>query len=52
MKTVSEKVDDAVHSAMAALGLGVAEHQNIANDLNDWITERVASYVTDDGDTG
>lgn len=50
MKTVSEKVDDAVHAALAALGISAKTTPTFAEDLNDWLSERAPWVITDDDD--
>jgi hypothetical protein len=47
-KTVEEKVDDAVHAAITALGLSVATCPDLADSLNDWLSEQVPEYITDE----
>lgn len=46
-----EKVDNAVHAAMNALGLSVAGNNYTSEMLNDAISEIVADLVSDDRTT-
>jgi len=48
VKTFDEKVDDAVHAAMGALGLSVATNLDTAELLNDRIAELARDLVSDD----
>lgn len=48
MKTFDEKVDDAVHAAMGALGLSVELCPDTADALNDHIRRLAEPLVTDD----
>lgn len=48
MKTIDEKVDDAVHAALGALGISAETTPTFAEDLNDWLRERAQWVVTDD----
>lgn len=50
MKTVADKVDDAVHAAFMAMGLSVARCPDFADSLNDWLSEQAPNYITDDDD--
>jgi len=45
---LEEKVDDAVHAAMQALGLSPELCPNTADALNDAITEITSNLVTND----
>lgn len=48
--TVDDKVDSAVHAALYALGLSAETCPDLADSLNDWLTEQAEFYVTDDED--
>jgi hypothetical protein len=48
MQTFDYKVDNAVHAAFMALRLTVANHIELANRLNDFITQEFQFVVTDD----
>ena len=48
MKTVDEKLDDAVHAAMEQLGLSVAEYPELADQLNGLIYMAAQGYIADD----
>jgi hypothetical protein len=47
-KTVADKVDEATHAALQALGLGVETCPDLADTLNDWLSQMAPLYVTDD----
>jgi hypothetical protein len=48
LKSFDEKVDDAVHAALTALGLSAELCPDTADLLNDAITEIAYNVVTDD----
>lgn len=48
MQTVEDKVDTAVHVALEALGLSVENCPDLADSLNDWLSEQAPLYITDD----
>lgn len=50
LKTVDEKIDDAVHAAVNALGLSVTGYADVADALNSFLTPIAKSHVTDDFD--
>lgn len=50
LKTFEEKVDDAVHVALTALGLSAELNPDTADLLNDAITKIAEPVVTDDDD--
>lgn len=53
MKTRDDKVDDAVHAAMGALGLSPETCPDLADHLNEVMTQAALLYhVTDDEDEG
>ena len=47
-KTVENYVDDAVHAAIYALGLSVETCPDLADSLNDFLTEQAPLYISDD----
>lgn len=49
-KTVDEKIDDAVHAAMAALGLSADRCIDTACALNDAISAIARNIITDDAE--
>ena len=51
MKTIEDKVDDAVHAAFQAFGLSVETCPDFADSLNDWLSEQAPNYITDDEET-
>jgi len=48
LKTFDEKVDDATHAALWALGLSAALHPDTADLLNEAITGIARNVVSDD----
>lgn len=50
MMTVAQKVDVAVHVALEALGISATGCPDLADNLNDWLSEQAPNYVTDDED--
>lgn len=50
LQTVDEKIDSAVHAAMTALGLSVANCPDTADALNDAIGGIARNIITDDDD--
>ena len=48
MRTVEDKVQDAIHAAFQALGLSVEACPDFAESLTDWLNEQAVLYVTDD----
>jgi dTDP-4-dehydrorhamnose reductase len=48
MQTYEDKIDAAVHAAMYALGLSAERLPQLAETINDFLTEVCARYVTDD----
>lgn len=47
-KTFEECVDDAVHAALAALGLTAEGCPDFADGLNDWLTDAARPYFAGD----
>lgn len=47
-KSFEEKIDDAVHAAMKALGLNVEDNMGHAEGLNDFLTEEFQAHFQPD----
>ena len=48
MHSIEEKIDNATHAALNALGLGVETYPDIADHINDMLRAIVAPLITDD----
>ena len=48
MQTIDEKIDNAVHVALMALGLSVEGCPDLADALNDWLWSQAPLYISDD----
>ncbi len=48
MSTYPEKIDNAVHAALCALGISAETHPDLADDLNDFLTNAARDCITDD----
>ena len=50
MQTKDEKIDNAVHAVFQALGLSVANHEDLAYELNEKFHEMLGGVISDDTD--
>lgn len=50
MKTIEDKIDNAVHAAFEQLDLSVDACPDLADSLNDWLTEQMTHYTHDEDD--
>lgn len=48
LRTVDDKIDDAVYAAMEAVGLTVTGHMHLAVEVNEALRELLSGHITDD----